>query len=200
MPGAGPPVPLRGEPLSLDLVNTTFIDGGLRGRLVDALSTPTDLDGHLAGWAARLPEDLRAALAPGSAGERELALFRGLRDAIRHCLQATLTGDAADPIAVAEVNRCVLWSGTDVLDATVPLRGRRLRPTSDPWQGAAAEFAADAVRLLIGPDGAKLRACPAPGCILFFLRTHPRRLWCTDGCGNRVRVARHEGGGQAGLR
>ncbi|MFJ9951114.1 CGNR zinc finger domain-containing protein [Kitasatospora sp. NPDC091207] len=36
-----------------------------------------------------------------------------------------------------------------------------------------------------------MRACPAPGCILFFLQQHARRAWCSTACGTRVRVARH---------
>ncbi|MEU8508838.1 CGNR zinc finger domain-containing protein, partial [Streptomyces brevispora] len=36
-----------------------------------------------------------------------------------------------------------------------------------------------------------LRACRAPGCILFFVQSGPARQWCSSGCGNRVRVARH---------
>jgi predicted RNA-binding Zn ribbon-like protein len=34
-------------------------------------------------------------------------------------------------------------------------------------------------------------ACHAPGCVLYFLKTHPRREWCSVTCGNRVRAARH---------
>ncbi|MEU8629990.1 CGNR zinc finger domain-containing protein [Streptomyces sp. NPDC048669] len=36
-----------------------------------------------------------------------------------------------------------------------------------------------------------LRACRAPGCILFFVQSGPARQWCSSGCGNRVRVARY---------
>jgi predicted RNA-binding Zn ribbon-like protein len=36
----------------------------------------------------------------------------------------------------------------------------------------------------------ELRACQGPGCVLFFIRDR-RREWCSHGCGNRARAARH---------
>ncbi|WP_317183827.1 CGNR zinc finger domain-containing protein [Intrasporangium sp.] len=36
-----------------------------------------------------------------------------------------------------------------------------------------------------------MRACYGPGCVLYFVREHTRREWCSAGCGNRARVARH---------
>ncbi|MFV2121917.1 CGNR zinc finger domain-containing protein [Streptomyces sp. Act-28] len=62
---------------------------------------------------------------------------------------------------------------------------------SDPRRGALGEVGAAAVALFSGEQADRLRACAAPGCILYFVRTHARREWCTTGCGNRVRVARH---------
>jgi predicted RNA-binding Zn ribbon-like protein len=44
---------------------------------------------------------------------------------------------------------------------------------------------------LLGRDTPVLQACLAPGCILYFARTHPRREWCSVECGNRARAARH---------
>ncbi|WP_071936732.1 CGNR zinc finger domain-containing protein [Rhodococcus sp. 2G] len=35
-----------------------------------------------------------------------------------------------------------------------------------------------------------LRRCEAPRCVLYFTRYNPRQHWCSDICGNRVRVAR----------
>jgi predicted RNA-binding Zn ribbon-like protein len=44
---------------------------------------------------------------------------------------------------------------------------------------------------LTGADAAALRACAAPGCMLFYRKDHPRRAWCSPRCSNRVRAARH---------
>jgi predicted RNA-binding Zn ribbon-like protein len=60
---------------------------------------------------------------------------------------------------------------------------------ASPVTAALAQVAAEAQQLLTG--GSLLRACHAPGCVLYFARTHPRREWCSVACGNRVRAARH---------
>ena len=54
-----------------------------------------------------------------------------------------------------------------------------------------AAFAADAIDLLTGPLRDEIRACGAPGCVLLYVRDHPRRQWCSNACGNRARQARH---------
>jgi predicted RNA-binding Zn ribbon-like protein len=56
---------------------------------------------------------------------------------------------------------------------------------------ALGAVAQDAIELLTGPEATTLRACHAPGCVLYFVKTHPRREWCSEACGNRVRAARH---------
>jgi predicted RNA-binding Zn ribbon-like protein len=61
-------------------------------------------------------------------------------------------------------------------------------------QGADAALAAiarDAIAILGGPLATQIRSCQAPGCVLFFVKDHPRRQWCSAGCGNRARAARH---------
>ncbi|WP_326820004.1 CGNR zinc finger domain-containing protein [Streptosporangium sp. NBC_01756] len=54
-----------------------------------------------------------------------------------------------------------------------------------------AALAASAIDLLAGPYRERLRACPAPRCVLYFAKEHPRQEWCSVGCGNRARAARH---------
>jgi hypothetical protein len=56
---------------------------------------------------------------------------------------------------------------------------------------ALATVATESIDLLAGPDAPQLRACYAPGCVLYFVKDHPRREWCSNACGNRSRVARH---------
>ncbi len=68
---------------------------------------------------------------------------------------------------------------------------RVVRTAHAPALAVVAAIAEEAVALFAGPDRLLLRACRAPGCVLYFVRNHPRRAWCSDGCGNRARVARH---------
>ncbi|GAA2401477.1 CGNR zinc finger domain-containing protein [Streptomyces glaucosporus] len=172
-------------------MNTTFIQGGLRGDLVDALSTPADLDLWVEEHAEALPREL-AERASASATAFHLEEFRRLREALRELSRACTAEEPYDEQAVTVVNRgarlAVNW----------PELGRPGEPgpvvrwaETDPYLALLGVVAVSGVELLAGPHRHDVRACAAPGCILYFVRAHRRREWCTPGCGNRVRVARH---------
>lgn len=159
----------------------------------DGLTTPAALRGWLATVHDRDPD------AFGDPRPDELAEARLLRDSLRR-LAAFSTDDprpaAQSPVdsvddAVAAVNRAV----THLPHAQLVMRGDRLhrdRPTStSPTRIALAELAHDSIDMLTGPSATALRACQAPGCVFYFVRSHPRREWCSETCGNRARAARH---------
>ncbi|MGW0431027.1 CGNR zinc finger domain-containing protein [Micromonospora sp. NPDC003197] len=179
--------PLLGEPLPLELANTTY---AVRSQLRDGLETVEQLGGWLRDVSDRLGTSLgEADLA--AAGPADLAVARDLRQAIRLIAQATVTGDQPPSAAIDAVNQ--------VIRAGSPRRelrwtsGPSAVTTSDhpPLVTALAEIAAATVDLLTGPDRAALRACQGPGCVLYFVKQHPRREWCSGGCGNRARAARY---------
>ncbi len=60
-----------------------------------------------------------------------------------------------------------------------------------PGVRLVAGLARDAVDFLSGPQREHLRACRAPRCVRYFVKSHGRQEWCTPSCGNRARVARH---------
>lgn len=60
-----------------------------------------------------------------------------------------------------------------------------------PADRLAAALARAAIAFLAGPDRARLKACPAPRCVRYFVKQHARQEWCKPSCGNRARVARH---------
>ncbi|WP_107046844.1 ABATE domain-containing protein [Streptomyces albus] len=60
-----------------------------------------------------------------------------------------------------------------------------------PADRLAAVLAEAAMAFLAGPGRELLRACPAPRCVRYFVKEHPRQEWCKPSCGNRARVARH---------
>ena len=163
--------PLREEPLAIELHNTVYAAGG---ELVDGLAEPRL---WLEAIAPRLPA--------GNGAWPSAEALRELRDAVRAAL-----GDAPPRAALEALNRAAagaprsprvepgLVAGTDFHGAT---RGEIV----------LAAFAADAIDLLTGPRRADVRACHAPGCVLLFLKDHPRREWCGNACGNRARQARH---------
>lgn len=194
--------PLFGEPLPVELMNTVWADrDGVHDSLLDA-------DG-LARWLASVRPRLPVGpAATGTAGATEevpsLALldeFRQLRDALRR-LAAVATDDTrpaaasatADlTAAVDAVNRACAyapaWSRLDWPEGGAPTRTGRSAHSGTAT--ALSGIAEEAARLFTGDDRTELRACHAPGCVLYFVRSHPRREWCSAACGNRARVARH---------
>lgn len=66
-----------------------------------------------------------------------------------------------------------------------------LSAEGDPGVRLVAALARDAVDFLSGPQREHLRACRAPRCVRYFIKSHGRQEWCKPSCGNRARVARH---------
>jgi predicted RNA-binding Zn ribbon-like protein len=181
---------LPGEPAPVRLMNTIWAD---TAGVHDDLTTPVALRDWLV--------TVRDRDADGLEDPRpdELAEAKLLRDSLRR-LAALCTDDprpaAQSPVdsvddAVAAVNRMV----THLPHAQLVMRDGRLHrdrpaPTS-ATRLALAELARDSIDLLTGPSATKLRACHAPGCVLYFVRSNPRREWCSETCGNRARAARH---------
>ncbi|MFZ2178424.1 MAG: CGNR zinc finger domain-containing protein [Rhodococcus sp. (in: high G+C Gram-positive bacteria)] len=170
--------PLLGEPLPIELINTTY---AVRGRPQEGLCTPE----QLATWLRDVKFET------DDVTDSDLAAARELRDATRAIASATVHGEVPDQEAVATLNRY----------AESPPRWRELRTEPEfhsvsctsgtPVAAALAAIAADAVDLFGGPLRHKLRACGGPGCVLYFIKDRPRREWCSHGCGNRGRAARH---------
>ena len=120
--------------------------------------------------------------------------LRGLRDALR-VLAADRTADPR-PVAAGHADRVA--EAVTTLNATAALAPSwptlvdgRLEWASQARgeERIAGDLAAEAVRFLASEP--ELRACLAPGCVLYFVKDHPRRAWCSVACGNRVRAARH---------
>lgn len=167
------------EPRPVLLMNTVWAN---RSRLHDDLTTVGGLRDFLG-----VPAD-----------QGDLEAFRTLRQALRD-LAGVLTEDTRAVAqdrdlerAVAEVNRAARsarqWPQLVVRD------GQLLRDNKS--EGSLAlqslgSIATEAVELFTGENRVSLRACYAPGCVLYFVKDHPRREWCSPSCGNRVRAARH---------
>lgn len=106
----------------------------------------------------------------------------------RPTAQSPVTGidDAVEAVNAVLADR----PGTElaVRDGRLQALDRR---RASPCRSALAGLAYEALELLTGPDAVNLRACNAPHCVLYFVKSHPRREWCSEACGNRVRAARH---------
>lgn len=195
--------PLLGEPLPVDFMNTVWAD---RAGVHDALRTDAEVLAWLHAVQSRLtPRDVaveqwlqaRSSAHLNDAGDR----LRGLRDALRR-LAAEQTGDprpaAASAIqgpdeALGMLNQCTAgaprWSS--VKSSATGGMTRSTHTDASPGAAVAALVAEQAIDLFTGELRGDLRACLAPGCVLYFVKQHPRREWCSAACGNRARAARH---------
>ena len=179
---------LPDEPVPVRLMNTIWAD---RHGVHDALTTTE----NLREWLAAVAPD--AELAPDST---DLSRFRTLRDALRR-LAALATDDTRPAAAsattdmdkaIADVNQAarqaLTWPQLAYEDGEL-LADEVGKAT--PGLRALSSIAKDSIELLTGDDRLRLRACYGPGCVLYFVKDHPRREWCSNACGNRARAARH---------
>lgn len=176
-----------GEPTAVRLMNTVWAD---RAGVHDALRTTSQLEAwwSLIGFASRDP-----------ATDTDLAHYRELRGALRR-LTAEATGDTREHARRDEPDLATALAVVNTLVAAEPLSlrwGAGQGFTLDwpsPQDGSVSDHlrtvAREAARILASDDS-PLRACYGPGCVLYFVREHTRREWCSAGCGNRARVARH---------
>ncbi|SDK47911.1 Conserved protein containing a Zn-ribbon-like motif, possibly RNA-binding [Nocardioides sp. YR527] len=177
------PVLYPTQPRAVRLMNTIWAD---RRSVHDSLGSVA----HLRAWAEEAGLGRHQ-----DVDDHDLARARALRDALRR-LAADVTGDSRPhsiPEGIsAEMALAVLNEFAS--RCTPVLRHRR-------GGGYAREWLTDCSGLqrelnLVALEGAEvltqeLKACGGPGCVLYFVRDHPRREWCSAGCGNRARVARH---------
>jgi predicted RNA-binding Zn ribbon-like protein len=164
------PRPLTSEPLSLDLVNTVWIQDGARR---DLLAEPgggelwLEAAGHAGAPAdaAALAalRDARAAIAAVVADRKDAAALNAVLDHAR--LRERLAPGGPERVLEADAER---WRV--------------------PW--LAAQNLLELLR--VGPD--RIRRCAGHGCVLHFYDASRggRRQWCSmAGCGNRAKARRH---------
>ncbi|MGW0086509.1 CGNR zinc finger domain-containing protein [Streptomyces sp. NPDC003393] len=188
---------LLGEPLPIELMNTVSV---AHGQTQDALETDAGAATWLNAVAHRFQAEGAIHLEPLDADQARPAAehLRELRSALRH-LAAEATDDprpaaTTPPLTRTEAvavlnNRSQVWPQLSWPVDAGPTRAYHGPGTA---QDLAVQFIAhQAVELFTGPDHDRLRPCLAPNCLLFFVKNHPRREWCSPVCGNRVRVARH---------
>ncbi|TFD50744.1 hypothetical protein E3T43_18090 [Cryobacterium sp. Hh7] len=178
--------PVTGQCLALDLVNSAYIVGGTRGRLVDSIGSPELLQD----WCAQRVDQLAPAGQPGKLGDEDLNRVRELRAAIRGALEAVVNDHLVGPDDVQTLSDNVaLAHRRVVLTSDLTIRYEWSEP--DFGTRASMLIAEDAISLL-AERAAGVHACEAPGCIMYFIPTTERRCWCSTTCGNRARVARHQ--------
>jgi predicted RNA-binding Zn ribbon-like protein len=179
--------PLRLEPISIELHNTLYATAA---GPVDGLADPRSTAAFLQEIAPRLGIEPAAAGEPP--GPSELC---DLRDAVRTVLHAAADDAPHDPDALASLNRT---AAAAPVSARAELRDGKRAPTraldrhgADRCAITLAAFATDAIELITGPARGQIRRCGAPGCVLLYHASDPRKRWCSNACGNRARQSRH---------
>ncbi|WP_131738974.1 CGNR zinc finger domain-containing protein [Actinomadura roseirufa] len=181
------------DPLALRFASTIRAD---RTGLRDMLDTPEGLTAWVRAQDLAPYIDTAAFTADESAQVR----IRELRQAVRALFARTVApeppspADAARlpsfPEALALVNGAAapVLRRLDWRDAP----RRHLAPTVDaPVARLAAALADASIDFFADPVATQVRVCPAPRCVLYFIKRHPRQEWCSVACGNRARAARH---------
>jgi predicted RNA-binding Zn ribbon-like protein len=171
------PRPLRFEPLPLDLLNTTWIEGG---RVCDLLET-------VAGTAIWLDSAvLEAQWKPDRVDEAHRQYLCAARGVLR-----ALAEHPDDPVARQHFNGLLrhghrgLYLRADGPTTQVVVDDRHWLV---PWLAGEAYF--DLLNRV--PD--RIQQCQHPQCVLWYLDTSPSgtRRWCSMTiCGNRVKARRY---------
>lgn len=171
--------------LALDLAGTIRHDGN--GGVLDDLADAARFRAWLGGR-------------PDVDVERLVALRRAIRSLFAHAVapQPPNHADAGNlldqDVAIATVNATAAGvARVPVLDWPAGMQPRLewTETAADAGTALLASFARSAIELLTGPDRDRLRACPAPRCVRYFVQDHPRQTWCKPSCGNRARVSRY---------
>ncbi|TDC75417.1 CGNR zinc finger domain-containing protein [Streptomyces hainanensis] len=186
--------------LALELASTIRHDGD--GGVTDDLATPQGTTR----WIRERTDLLADALPAGglTADEALRSEITELRRAVRALFAR---GVAPGPASSADAR--VLMSADEALahlndvaarEPVVPRlewppggapTARLLSAERDPGVRLVAALARAAVDFLSGPQRGRLRACTAPRCVRYFVKSHGRQEWCKPSCGNRARAARH---------
>jgi len=181
------PGPVIGAPLPLELANTRYLT---RGHSRDGVATAE----LLGAWLGRVRSRLRIPLTDESLlmiSDAQVSDARDLRDCIHSLATATADHSRPDADTLDRLNRHTraarLWTE---LHWNASAHGT-LRTSAAPVTAAICEIATHTVELFAGSRAADISPCGAPNCILYFVKDHARREWCSPACGNRVRAARH---------
>ncbi|WEH39231.1 CGNR zinc finger domain-containing protein [Streptomyces sp. NBC_01218] len=186
-PPEGAP-PLNGQPLPLEFVNTVH---PVRGVMRDGFASPELVAWWLSACRSAFRTDLPdEELARVTAADAHC--FALLRDSARRLTEALVRRQDPEPWDVAQINRASALGGRwPALRWEAGGRPSPLQCGTPPIAAVQSEIAQAVIDMLTGSSGTEPTPCEAPGCVFFFDASRSRRQWCSSGCGNRARAARH---------
>jgi predicted RNA-binding Zn ribbon-like protein len=174
------PRPLTGEPVSIDLLNTRWIDAAGRHDLLDTV-------GGLAVWLGTEP--VRTAVGDEVVADEETR---------ERLLQARTALDGVVR-TMPEFDADTLRAVNDVLahgriGRSLGRAGPSAEIQVDPPSWRPAWVAAEDFLRLLDDRPERIRHCANTGCVLHFydVSKNGTRRWCSmAGCGNRAKAMRH---------
>ena len=187
MPTQPLPFQFVGNDLALDFVNTQVRIGA---DLRDLIETPEQLARWLQATSLNCPVEGWSA--------QDFVELRLLRQTLLDVFLSSVGGAAADPDALAVVNRH-LQHQTRRTYLRQNAKGFHLAECKAPMSADAlmALLAGAAAELLASTDTRRIKNCAHPQCVLMFKDTSKsgRRRWCSmETCGNRTKVANFRAG------
>jgi predicted RNA-binding Zn ribbon-like protein len=175
------PAPAPGEDRSVALALANTLVEGSRGTF-DRLTNTADLHA----WLRK-----RGLAKNASRSTSLLSDITNLRSDVRSLLKALITRVQPSIKVVQSLNNV---AGATPVRATLQIK--LMGTVAAKWQPIAIDapattIARDLVVFLSSADARRLRICAADDCDRIFIQDHGRRIWCSDACGNRMRVQRH---------
>jgi predicted RNA-binding Zn ribbon-like protein len=177
--------PVLGEPVVIEFANTLYRYGP---DTTDFIGTPA----LAVGWFAESPTACLLER-PSRLSLAMIERLRRLRDAVHLLISASIDSTVPPSEAVQVVNEhCALMlSSTTLTWSTNAGPVAQDHTSAHGFEALLGRLALDCIRLVTGPDSARLRRCASPGCPMFFLKHHSRRRWCHNSCGHRDRQSRY---------
>lgn len=178
-------VPLTGEPLAVDLINTNALVPDIGW--VDGLeSLPrTRL------WVGM--QQHRLSVDPDALTRADVAALRQLREDVGSAVARARPGKRPPAASIRAINtvleeapavRQLRWDH-DALDL-------EMRRPSGAGRRLLTQVAEQSADLLADPSVRLIRDCAMESCVMLFYPSRQSRKWCSDAiCGNRARVQRH---------
>ena len=179
VPSGDDELPVIGEPLPLELVNTAHT---WDGEVVESLGTPD----ALRTWTAAVlsAEDLVV-------GRRDLVAVHRLRAAVTDLVTSLRAGTppSLEAIDVVNADLGLTAPGRRLVRLDARLAVSRPDPPTSVTELRGA-IATATLELVSSASPARLRGCANPPCGMVFLATHGRRRFCTSWCSDDDRQRR----------
>jgi predicted RNA-binding Zn ribbon-like protein len=208
--GAGAAADASAAQITIALVNTIRVMRGKRGQLRDLLATPDSFTEWVDGLARLLPPGMAEITDLDEDVRSGVVLVRGaVRSLFAHAIAPNPPSyaDADDlmPLdkALLTINGVLAAAPTVVqlrwaAEDNAPQLSEGMDPAAPRSMRLMWQLSTQAAGFLSSPKLADLRACSAPLCVKYFVKSRHRQQWCSSECGNRARVARHYYAHQAG--